>query len=173
MSAVFINVKLALLDTCCLLNLWATQRFAEIIQGFQFPFAIVERVHEETKSIDIQSVLDKGLLSILQPNTEKEWGTYIDIVASGLHDGEAMTYALGLYRNALIATDEKKARKIIMNISPKMKICTTSDLIKAWAKKTHIKQSELKQVLKNIEQYGHYKPGGKDPQFLWWQSVLH
>jgi len=124
---------LVLLDACCLINLFATGRTEEILQALSYRFAVARYVvEEEVLEIDAEEadptaasgegrvslhpllaeLVEKGILEQLDVDSEEEQGELLRFAAE-LDDGEAHTSALALVRGASVATDDRKAIRVL------------------------------------------------------------
>lgn len=176
-----------LLDTCCLINLYASAHIEDIIATVPLPFGVAEAVRREAlyilpesepaeplteaEPVSIEPLVVSGLLEVLQPESEKEAGSYIDFAAD-LDDGEAMTCALAVHRSYDIATDERKAIRILAERAPQVVVHTTSGLVRWWAEVGHVDPQIVRRTLNAIQVRGRFRPGKTDPLLSWWESVL-
>lgn len=124
---------LVFLDACCLINLFATGRAEEILQALPHRFAVARFVvEEEILEIDAEEgteasasesgrvslhplladLVEKGGLEKLDITSEEEEPELVRFTAE-LDDGEAHTCALATVRAARVATDDKKAIRVL------------------------------------------------------------
>ena len=179
-------VALILLDACCLLNLHATGRLEEILATLQGRFAVAERVAaealytrrggsgddaDETDSIDIHPLITLGLLEVLSVETPDEAACYVSFAAE-LDDGEAMTCALALHRGAIVATDDRKALRLLATQAPPIRTRSTAQLLKEWADGAQVSSAELRTILTDVRQRARFAPGRHDPLHAWWEATL-
>jgi predicted nucleic acid-binding protein len=180
--------RLVLLDACCLLNLHATRHVEEILQILPARFAVVEAVANETlytrrggggadadekDRVDLTLLTTAGLIEIL--HMESAEATSYVTFAAHLDDGEAMTIALALHRGGVVATDDRKAIRIIQTLAPQVRIHTTAELLKAWADLVQLPPPALRTVLTvlmDVRQRARFAPGRHDPLQAWWLSAL-
>ena len=176
-----------LLDTCCLINLFASAHIEDIISTVPLPFGVAEAVRREApyilperepekpsteaEPVSIEPLVASGLLEVLEPETEQEAGTYIDFAAD-LDDGEAMTCALAIHRSFHIATDERKAIRILAERAPQVVVHTTSSLVRWWSEVRHTDPQVVRRTLDAIQVRGRFRPGKTDPLLSWWESML-
>src|SRR5947208_17094709 len=101
-----------ILDACCVITLYITERMGDILGSVPKPFVIADYVfRNEILRFDLQALIDQGLLTVVSPGSEEEQDTFIDF-AVHLDDGEAMTGAIAVHRNWAIATDDRKATSL-------------------------------------------------------------
>lgn len=176
-----------LLDTCCLINLFASTRIEDILSTIPVPFGIAEAVRREAlyilpedvaeepsteaEAVSIEPFVASGLLTVLQLASEEEANTYIDFAAD-LDDGEAMTCALAIHRGCDVATDERKAIRILGVRAPQVAIQTTARLVRWWAEAGHVDPLVVRLALRSIQFRGRFRPGKSDPLRSWWESIL-
>jgi len=93
--------------------------------------------------------VERGLIRVLEPRSEEEEETFVNL-ALQLDDGEAMTGALAIHRGAAVATDDKKAIRILEGWSPPVKIRRTSQLVKEWSEARSIPGRDVRRLLRRI-----------------------
>lgn len=119
-------LPLIFLDACCLLNLAASRQIAAILRDSPARFAITTKVAaesgylrrggagddaDERDKLDLAPLIAVDLLSVVGIATEEEAASFIDFAAA-LDDGEAETCALAYHRGVIVATDDRKARRL-------------------------------------------------------------
>ncbi|MBI3977411.1 MAG: hypothetical protein HY331_04410 [Chloroflexi bacterium] len=178
--------RATMLDCCSLLNLFATGRIGEILRGVPARFAVAELVASEAsyvrrggggpdagqrEAIDLQPLIAAGLLDVWRTEAESEFVSFVNFAAL-VDDGEAMTCALALHRDAVVVTDDRKARKLVLARAPQLTVLTTSQLLKVWADAVQVDGTVLKSALIDIQERARFTPGKQDPLLAWWQAVL-
>lgn len=176
-----------ILDASTLLNLYATGRLRDIAATGLFDFAVSdyvmseevlfvwERGPDDAESqrvpVELDALIEAGLLDVLRLDTSEEVGTFVNFAIS-IDDGEAITAALAVHRECALATDDRKARRVIANRSPAVHLVSTLDLLKAWAEEAQVPASELREVLGAMSSGASYVPGPGNPHYDWWQEVM-
>lgn len=185
---------LLLLDACCAINLLASGEARAIISALEgVDVAVASLVAEQEvlkvapppkedatdehsdeertqTTLTLDPLVDEGLIIELSPEGEQEETTYVDL-ALQLDDGEAMTGSLAIHRGGSVATDDRKAIRVLGAQSPAPKIRRTSWLVRTWAESTDIDQERLRSALRNIEQRGSFFPPSDDPLLDGWRRV--
>jgi predicted nucleic acid-binding protein len=175
---------LILLDTCCLLNLYASGIFKDILELYPKQFAVVDYILEkealfirknkddieEFEKIDLEPYIASQQIKVLSINN-MELETYIDY-ASELDDGEAITIALAIHRYGIVATDDHKALKIISQILS-LRAMSTLEFIKHWSNANKKPINEIRDTLINMLEGANYYPGDRDSLFEWWKSIIN
>jgi predicted nucleic acid-binding protein len=131
---------------------------------------IVETLAEEKRvrvRVDLQAWFDSGLLLSCQPDGAEEAAAFVRYAAV-LDDGEAMCLALAKCRSWMIATDERKGRRIALRDG--ISTINTVELIRSWAEATSVDPDILKEVVTNIAVLGRYRPMPDAPGADWWRS---
>jgi predicted nucleic acid-binding protein len=180
--------RTVLLDACCLINVFASGRIEDILSALPAHFAVVEKVMEEAlyvlperqaegeaaerESLNVESLVDAGLVTLARPESEDEENAYINLAAD-LDDGEAMTCALAILRHCDVATDERKAIRILRERGAQVAVHTTPSLIRAWAVLSNTDRRIVRAVLQSIETRGRFRPGSHDSLRWWWEESLH
>jgi predicted nucleic acid-binding protein len=175
-----------ILDACCLLNLYASGRLKEIAKALPEPLVVSDYVlekealsvrykesdqdEEQKKPVDITPLLSAGLIKVISINSEKEQETFIDL-ATELDDGEAITVSLAEHRGCQVATDDRKALKVISERAS-VQATSTLELVKRWAEARNVSREEIRSVLALIWTGASYYPGERDPLYIWWRDMM-
>ncbi len=122
-------------------------------------------------AVDISPLVARGLLEVLAVETPDEAASYVSFAAE-LDDGEAMTCALALHRGALVATDDRKALRLLAARAPQIRVRSTAQLLKEWADSASLAPTELRAVLTDVRQRARFAPGRHDPLHSWWEAAL-
>ncbi|MBA2244979.1 MAG: hypothetical protein H0W11_08475 [Gemmatimonadetes bacterium] len=176
-----------LLDACCLINLAATGRVEELLRSIPTPIWVADLVFgtealylrrggggedaEERDRIDLTSLRDAGLLQVAGAEADAELATFITL-AMDLDNGEAVTGALALHRGADVATDDRKAIRVLSAAGPELRIWRTSELIKDWAERLAVPQATVREVLLNVQERARFRPRRGDPLREWWDNIV-
>jgi predicted nucleic acid-binding protein len=113
-----------ILDACCVINLFASRRLAEILAVLGRPIAVAAHVANEEalyiyggppdnvrhikEQIELKPLIEANLLTVASIAGEQEQETLVSL-ATVMDDGEAMTAALAIRRGWSIATDDGRA----------------------------------------------------------------
>ena len=174
-----------LLDACCVMTLYASGRMREILASIQPQMVVCryilekealytftgpdEDVRSEKTPIDLTTLIDEGHIEITSLSGEAETLSFVNL-ASRLDDGEAQTIAIAVNRNWGVATDEKKAGKVLREIAPTLQIITTPDFLKHWADSAKIPEAEVCAVLRSVRRRAIYRPGRGHHLYDWWEA---
>ena len=174
-----------LLDASCLLNLYATGRIIEIAAVLPWQLAVTDYVmehealyvrtigasgeQEETVPVDLSPLIDEGLLLVMWLETPSEQAGFVELAAV-LDDGEAVTGAIAINRGHSVGIDDRKARRILGEKAPGMRLISTLDLIRWWAQSVTVQ--EVGPVLRAMEHGARYVPGQQDPLYAWWHDMM-
>lgn len=176
-----ITERPVVLDTCVLINLLATARIAEIV-GVIAPSCLVcsavsgeslylRPVEADAKleTVNLVPLLEAGILNSCQIEGPAEEELYVSY-AMELDDGEAMSLAIAQACGFALATDERKARRMVRENIPQLSLVSTPEIIKAWAEKTT--RAEVIAVVRTILARARFRPSGLDPLATWWNDLL-
>ncbi len=181
-----------LLDACCVLNLYAGRCLRDLLRAGLRRHAVVERVvskslyvrspptgateaqagEEEREAVDLLPFFTEGLLSVLTIETEQEAAAFVGF-ATQLDDGEAMTCALARERGMAVATDDRKAQRVLQALAPPIPVLSTAALIKEWADSTGVEPDRLREILTAIRERAQFVPGRHDPLQTWWETAAN
>ena len=177
-----------LLDASCLLNLYATGRLREIAMTLLYQLVVADYVleqeaiyvrlpgseglYDERAPVDLYPLVDEGLIQVMRLEQPPEESTFVDLAAL-VDDGEAVTGALALHRGCSIATDDRKARRVLGERAPGVPLVSTLELLKLWADEATVPDIELRAAMAEMRSGASYVPGDRDPLYTWWRTVLH
>lgn len=188
---------LVLLDACCLINLFATGCTEEVLRALPHRWAVARYVVEEEvleitlEDGDESSSSDRGRVplhpllaelvgkrileefDISSPEEEAELVRF----ATELDDGEAHTCALAVVRRGRVATDDKKAIRILRSVwkghgQESEPVLRTSELLFSWAGAQGIGESDLVRIVRAIARRASFFPPKDDPYFERWMGLL-
>ena len=180
--------RLLLLDASCLLNLYATGFLREIADTLPYQFAVADYVleqealyiwlpesdetREERVTVDLSQLVSEGMIIVMRLERLEEEVTFVDLAVS-IDDGEAMTGALAFHRGCSVATDDRKARRVLGERFPAVPLVSTLELLNQWAQEESVSNVELQAAMTRMRTGASYVPGYRDPLYEWWQEVIH
>lgn len=169
-----------ILDACVLINLLASGEIEGILRIAARDTLICSVVEGESiylrtedpnaprELIDLSPLIESGLLTVCYIEGAREAELYVDY-ASVLDDGEAMSLAIALSRGFVLATDERKARRLFLEAAADpQRLTSTSELVRLWAEAESVEAVRLKTSLIQIEKRARYQPPANDANYLWW-----
>jgi predicted nucleic acid-binding protein len=176
-----ISERPAVLDTCILINLLATDRIAEIVRVIAPSCFVCSAVSQESlylrpleadgrlEAVDLVPLFEAAVLTSCQIEGAAEEELYVSY-ALELDDGEAMSLAIAQARNLALATDERKAQRMIRENVPQLSIISTAEIIHAWAERKD--RAEVIAVVRSILARARFAPRDLDPLAAWWNELL-
>ena len=179
---------LVLLDASCLINLYATGRLRDVALAVPYRLGVADyvlerealyvwrpgaSVAEETRvPVDLEHLVEEGLIRVMRLESEEEERTFVDF-AGLMDDGEAVTGAIALHRGYVVATDDRKARRILAERLRSITLVSTLELLKLWDEAASVSGAELREALAAMESGASYLPGERDPLYGWWRSAMY
>ena len=172
-----------IVDTCCLINLYATGTEDSIFQacgGLWVPTQVqnealrIWRVDEDDptrlipQEIDLGDAIAAGLIQTCQLEGQDEVDAFVRF-AMELDDGEASCLATAMSRGWIVATDDRKARRIASENG--IALISTPELIQRWVDETCPSKATVADVLKKIEVFARFRPRQNDPLYGWWVGL--
>ena len=121
--------------------------------------------------VDLTSLLEEGLIQLMRLEHPAEEISFIDLAAN-LDDGEAVTGALAFRRGWSVATDDRKARRVLGQLNPPVELVSTLELLKLWAEETRVPRDEVGAAMAEMQSSASYRPGARDPLYEWWRSIV-
>ena len=177
-----------LLDASCLLNLFATGRLREIAATVHYQIAVADYVlekealytwradpdefHVRRESVNLSPLVQEGLVRVMRLEHPDEELTFVTLAAS-IDDGEAITGALAFHRECSVATDDRKARRVLGDWIPSMRMLSTLELLKLWDQDGSVSEAELQAAMMSMRSGASFIPGYRDPLYGWWLEVTH
>ena len=171
-----------ILDASCLLNVYATSRMLEIAAALPWQLAVADFVLEQealyvrtieeqegTVPVDLSPLIDAGLLLVLRLETPSEQSSFVDLAAV-LDDGEAVTGTIALNRGHLVAIDDRKARRVLGEKDPGLRLVSTLELMRQWGESVPVQ--EVSDALRAMQHRARYIPGQRDPMYSWWRDMM-
>ena len=119
-----------------------------------------------------EAAIGKGLLSIVEFDSELEEETFINYVFELGDDGESATGAIAFHRDWAIATDDKKAISFFRQEAPDLQILSTLAIVKHWSEKEKLSSTTLQSALSAIRIRGRYVPHRNHPLLGWWEEMM-
>ena len=176
-----------LLDASCLLNLYATGRFRDIAVALTCELAVADYVldvealyvwrpdpagaRDEPVPVDLSALVDEGLVEVMGLAGRDEEATFVELAAL-VDDGEAINGALAAHRRCSLATDDRKARRVLGERLPTVPLLSTLELLKLWAEGATVPPAELRVAMDAMRVGASYVPGSRDPLHPWWQNIM-
>ena len=175
------------LDTSCLLNLYATGRMREISLAVPAQLEVAEYVleneviytwqtdatgiREEAVPADLTPLIVEGLIRVVKLESPDDQATFLTLAAL-VDDGEAATAALALGRGCSVATDDRKARRVFGELMPEVRLVSTLELLKLWAAESQVSTVVLREAMSSMTRSASYVPNSRELLFEWWNSVM-
>ncbi|HVU37741.1 MAG TPA: hypothetical protein VHC95_05360 [Opitutales bacterium] len=175
-------LPLIIQDSSVLLNLLATNRLGEIMQGVGRQTMICREVMgevlylrdfetNERVPVDLAPLIAAGTIVVTDFSGPDEVTRFVEFAAT-LDDGEAASAAIAEIRHIEISTDEKKAAKLLLERGVITKLWTTPDLLSTWVNNASVAEDVAQDTLKRIQVCARYAPPSGHPLRSWWQSII-
>lgn len=166
-------------DACVLLNLMGSGRpLTEFAIAAGFTFMVVIQAEREVlwldpddpddprEAIDLEPLVLNGELQRLALRNE-EMARFVEL-ARALDDGEAATLAVAESRGLAVATDDRKARRILSTLHRPPAVTSTAAIARAWS--VGRSEQEVRACLGSMERRASFLPPRNDPDGEWWRS---
>ena len=174
-----------ILDASCIITLYASQQMSNILgavsslvtvaayvyqkEALWFFDGPVENVRKSRAAIDLQPIVDAGLLKVATIESEDEAEMYLTL-SQVVDAGEAYTGAIAMARNWAIVVDDRKARRVFSNDASDLQLLFTLDLIQHWAETAVPDPNSIAATLWNVRHRAAYMPARRDPNYAWWSK---
>jgi hypothetical protein len=177
-------VRSVVLDACCLINLLASGKLAEIAAAGRHRFYIPSLVAAETLyvrqcapdnpqrlvpcGVDLGPLIAGGTLvaSDLQRDDVERFVR----LASDLDDGEAAAIAIAAGRKWTLATDDRVAARAAAALEVPM--LATAEILRAWSEIAALSPAEIGAVLADVQRFGRFRPRAGSAECDWWRQCL-
>lgn len=178
------GAPLLLLDACCLINLLATGRAAEVLAHLPYRCAVSRWVAERKVLLGpggeppgssqpgadaLEALAGTGHLSIRGIESGRERSAFVRF-AVDLDDGEASVCALALVHAGTVATDDRKALRLLSRPEVGVPTVQTPELLHHWARLSRADPARTRAALRAIRDRGRFYPRRDAPFFDWWES---
>jgi predicted nucleic acid-binding protein len=87
-----------------------------------------------------------------------------------LADGEAEAAALAAVRGYILATDDRKARRVATERCSTLRLTGTLELLREWQSTAGIVDAVIASALRRIAERATYRPRRTDPLWSWWAT---
>ena len=171
----------AAIDACCLIDLFSSGDAEAILRasGFtwQLPSAVqgevlYQRQHDSTQPgktihvpVDLSGMISSGLLTVCNPQTQRELHRFTRYATIFRSDGEAMCLALAQERKWVVATDDRRAIRVAQQTG--LTVVSCPELVKVWAIAMGPDQAVLSKVLQDIQVLAQFTPNPTMPEYQW------
>ena len=166
------------LDACVLINILATGVAVQIAYSNDVVFVITEQVAEETfyvraedgslRQVDLAELQEAKVLRIVSLSSEEE-AVLVELAAEGLGDGEAGTITLALCRGLDIATDDRRALRVLSDRGLTATYRTTT-LVRVYCEDQGLSPPRVAEVIRLVRIRASYIPNDQDPEREWWRA---
>ncbi|MBI3467977.1 MAG: hypothetical protein HY000_33640 [Planctomycetes bacterium] len=171
----------SVVDACCVINLYAAGDLANICPALGLTLHIPTKVREEAlflrriqesevvlEPIDLTPAVEAGLLHICTLEAS-ELALSVQLAVE-LDDGEATALAIAKSRGWIVATDDRKARRIADGLG--VTALTTPELMKRWADNAAATSTEIAAALRRVRDLASFVPRKGSPVYPWWTKHL-
>ena len=131
-----------------------------------------DETRDERVPVTLTPLVSEGLIHVMRLEHLEEEVTFVDLAVS-IDDGEAMTGALAFHRGCSVATDDRKARRVLYERFPAVPLVSTLELLNQWVQEESVSNVELQAAMIRMRTGPSYVPGYRDPLYAWWQEVIH
>ncbi|MFN3651308.1 MAG: hypothetical protein ACK47B_17170 [Armatimonadota bacterium] len=176
-------VETIILDACCTLNLAATGRAEEILRELPQHFTVAPHARgeaqwlavpdsEERELVDLEPLIYRGVLveEVLEGSAEE--ALFLEFGVS-LADGEAEAAALAVSRGYTLATDDRRARRVVTERHPATRLSGTLELLREWQLTAQPTGLEVAEALRRIAARATYRPRRADLLYAWWEQSIN
>jgi predicted nucleic acid-binding protein len=170
------------LDTSVILNLIASGHAENMLQSLQAKCLVstaaaqeviyirADDPREPVHAVSIDPWIGANLIVLVSAEGRNEEDLYVRF-ASELDDGEAMSLAICHSRGYILATDDRKARRLAGSLKPvAAAVLTTAEIVHRWATLTDVKADLLSDTISTVERRARFLPPQGDPFREWWLS---
>lgn len=168
-------------DTSVLLNLLATERFADIWRDLAWRPLVCPQVESEVvflrtddggerRKIELAPWFDSGVLlrhPLLAPGEQARFVRF----AEHVDEGEAAALAAACENGWALATDDRIARRLFLESANAESLWSTPRIMRQWAKSVNAKPASVSELLGRIERRARYRPTQLDPDHGWWRTL--
>ena len=85
-------------------------------------------------------------------------------------DGEAECGAIAFNRGFAVATDDRKAIRVLGHLDPPLATVRTSELLRRWESSAAVARERVASVLRDVRDRARFEPSRGDPLYDWWME---
>ncbi len=178
--------KELVIDACCTLNLLATKRGVEIVTALGMHLFDTPQVRGEPmfawdppndegertrQSVTTDALRDAGLLTTLTLDTDALIDALVD-AASRIKETDASCIALAGVLAIPLISDDRKERRIAIELFPSIELVSTLDLLHEASRRLSWNERELSEVAFDLRWGGSFAPPKQDPRTEWYAALL-
>ena len=172
-----------ILDTCCLINLYASQSLEAIIKSSTEKALVSRTVLGEIlyvrqpddedpdqlvpEEVRLGPFIERRVLHPTDLSGDVELERFVTL-ASVVDDGEAACLAIAASRGLVVATDDRRAIRVAAELG--VSTVSTPELVKTWVKNASPEPIAVTHAIKRIERYGKFRPHFSSPYLEWWSG---
>jgi predicted nucleic acid-binding protein len=176
-------MKDSIIDTCCLTNIATAGKLEEVVPQTAMIWHVPSAVAHEAifirkkdaagtvfrQELDLSPLFASGILQPCPLAGGAETELYVGLAAD-LADGEAMGLAMASSRGWLLATDDRKARRVAEELGVQL-ICTPQ-IVRRWVDAAQPDPAVVVSMLTAIEQLAKFVPPPTFPESDWWHGAM-
>jgi hypothetical protein len=110
-------------------------------------------------------------LAVLDLVMDAEKADFIRFTAE-IDDGEASVCALAVAHQGGVATDDRRALRVLGQMSPRVPTMQTPELLHAWARVARAPERTVRDVLRAVRLRARFYPRRDAPRFEWWERYF-
>ncbi len=181
------ETSLLFLDACCIINLYATGYIEDILRDLPYHFAVSRVVaerevlsvrlaegpegHRGREPVSLGELESLGVLTIMDVASKEEKAAFAGF-ATELDDGEASVCALAVLHAGGVATDDRKALRILAATGLEGPTLQTPELLFDWTRREQVPEKQVQEMLRAVRDRASFLPRRSAPHFLWWNGIL-
>lgn len=167
------------LDADVLMNLLASDHLSDVLaangrRGLLCPRTEAEVIYlnprtlgSPPEAVDLAPHIASGTL-VRAVLDAAETATYVQL-ATEVDDGEAQVLAVGIHRGLVVATDDRRARRVAARLG--VGLLSTPELVVIWAAAPQTQGATVAPAILDIEIRARYRPRTADPHRTAWDGL--
>lgn len=174
------------IDACCTLNLLATKRALDIVRALSWQLLNTPRVAAEAlflwtapdadgerskEPTSIAELLACGHLTTHPLDSDALNDAFVE-AAARITDSDASCIALAGVLGVPLLSDDRKERRIALELFPRMELISTLDMLHDAAAALSLSEQELSHIANAMRWGGNFAPPRQDPRAAWYASLL-
>lgn len=146
-------------------TLWLCRRAANEAVYLELPGEEPGREH-----LDLGAAGKRAQVQVVNLRHD-EYASFVEF-ASMVDDGEAEALAICASRHLVLATDDRKARRIALERDVPVRLTSTASMMRHWAtREPRPAPLLIRAVLRSIETRARFFPANSDRDFEWWHAA--
>lgn len=180
------NSNLLYIDLGIVVNLWATEHAVEILRAMPYRCAVLDKEEKKPlllwttstsdeepvvrEEVSVTFLVKSGVLEVHQFQSKHYAQSYVSF-AQHVSDTKAALLTLAASHSAMLATDDKRTRKVFRHFTPNSEVMSSLNFLQTWQMHLKLSDADLCTIVRFMRERAQFIPPADDPLFPWWKRL--